>query len=42
MMSLLHNPAPLRITELYMDIMPGIDEPGFGGLQPDLNREPAG
>jgi Tfp pilus assembly protein PilF len=36
---LLYNPKPVRMSDLHMDVMPGIDEPGFGGLQPDLDME---
>jgi tetratricopeptide (TPR) repeat protein len=29
----LQNPRPVQMSDLQMDIMPGIDESGFGGLQ---------
>jgi tetratricopeptide (TPR) repeat protein len=35
----LHNPKPVQMFDLHMDIMPGIDEAGFGGLQPDYEIE---
>src|SRR5262249_51235892 len=34
------NPKPVKMANLYMDIMPGTDEPGFGGLRPKLEMEP--
>lgn len=33
-LSHLQDPQPLRMSELQMDIMPGAEEPGFGGLRP--------
>jgi hypothetical protein len=39
-LSLLYDPTPLQVSELHMDIMPGTDEPGFGGLQPGLDVLP--
>jgi thioredoxin-like negative regulator of GroEL len=32
----LQNPQPLATFDLQMDVMPGANEPGFGGLQPEL------
>ncbi len=31
--SLLQNPAPVRMSDLHMDLLPGTDQPGFGNLQ---------
>jgi len=33
-LELLETPQPLGISDLHMDIMPGTNEPGFGGLRP--------
>src|SRR5205823_2125137 len=41
LLSLLENPKPLQMPELQMDMMPGADEPGFGGLRPALNMDSA-
>ena len=35
--SLLQNPAPVSMSSLRMDIIPGIDQPGFGGLQTQVD-----
>ena len=36
----LQNPLPVEIATLEMDMMPGSEEPGFGGLQSALNTSP--
>ena len=36
----LQNPLPMRVETLEMDMMPGSEEPGFGGLQSALNTSP--
>lgn len=38
-LSQLQDPQPLRMSELQMDIMPGAEEPGFGGLRPQQPME---
>ncbi len=36
----LQNPLPVHISTLQMDMLPGSEEPGFGGLQSALNVAP--
>jgi hypothetical protein len=38
-LNLMENPRPVQVSDLYMDIMPGTDEPGFGGLRPGVEME---
>jgi hypothetical protein len=35
-LDLLQNPRPVQMSDLQMDIMPGLKEPGFGNLQPAI------
>jgi len=41
-LTMLHNPVPVPQAELHMDMMPGTDEPGFGGLEHAIDITPAG
>jgi tetratricopeptide (TPR) repeat protein len=41
-LDLLQNPRPAQMSDLQMDIMPGIKEPGFGNLQPAITMVSVG